>query len=164
MRNRILFLLAAVAFLTMQTCLAAAPWKEIPEEDIAVGGINLGTTRDYVQSVYGEPDNIERKNLNYGSEIIHLEINRYGTSFFVTYDLDTNRVVEVKSTGNNGLKVPAGFAVGDNISDVRKYYNGAGFSRKKNEQHYTADWYLNLHFEADSKGKIKEIIASANLV
>nr|DAK26700.1 MAG TPA: CAP-associated protein [Caudoviricetes sp.] len=163
MKNRILLLLVAVTFLMMQTCLAAAPWKEIPKEDIAIGGVNLGATRDYVESVYGKPDSVEHKDLNCG-EIIHLEINRYGTSFFVTYDLDTTRVVEVKSTGNNGLKVPAGFAVGDNISDVRKYYNGAGFSRKKNEQHYTADWYLNLHFEADSKGKIKEIIASENLV
>ena len=40
----------------MTTCMAAGPRDgEIPEADMALGGITLGASESYVRGIYGEP-------------------------------------------------------------------------------------------------------------
>nr|DAK26702.1 MAG TPA: hypothetical protein [Caudoviricetes sp.] len=48
----------------------------------------------------------------------------YGDSFTVIFDAKHDTVYKVESTGKNGLKIPMGKAVGNNIIAVSNYYNG----------------------------------------
>ena len=157
MKIKFFALIATVTFLVgIVTCNAAPRLKEIPVADIAIGGISLGATENYVRSIYGEPDEISYDNNSRRAGPINRKTFRYGTSFFVVFDTDnnSNAVWEVKSTGNNGLKTPVGFTVGMNISEVRKYY-GQGHSYE-NHLAYKANWWHNIVFTAKN-GKITEI-------
>lgn len=60
----------------------------------------------------------------------------------------------MKTTGNNGLKTPAGFTVGMNIADVIRLY-GAG-RNDDDSVGYGADWWKNIAFK-HKDGKITEI-------
>ncbi len=137
-------------------CLAYTPPKEIPESDIAIGGITLGASVDYVRSIYGAPDSITDINNGKGSE--PLTLFRYGDSFFVYLNQHSGRVAKVESTGNNGLKTPAGFAVGMKISDVARHYKDAGRSADGGKFYaYTAKWWKILAFQANDEGIITSI-------
>lgn len=104
MRNKILTLIVAIALLLVQICFAA-PVKDVPREDIAIGGIYFGATKDYVRSVYGEPDRVSCKQGN-EMEPMMLDVWQYGGAFAITFDAKDDKVYKVKSTGKNGLKIP----------------------------------------------------------
>lgn len=140
------------------TSNASAQQANISRADIAIGGINLGTTESYVRSIYGEPDEISYDSNRLRAGPINRKTFRYGSTFFVVFNIDhhpkESTVWEVKSTGNNGLKTPVGFTVGMNFSDVRKYYGqGRG---DENHLAYNANWWHNIMFTAKN-GKITEI-------
>lgn len=120
MSKRVLFIMAMVMLLVTQFCLAK-PVGDIPKEDIAIGGISFGSTMEYVRSIYGEPDEIYRKN---GKEYEPQSLIQwvYGDSFSITFDANDNRAYQIKSTGRNGLEIPIGVAVGGNIFTVSNYY------------------------------------------
>lgn len=124
----------------------------ISRADIAIGGINLGAEEIYVRNIYGEPNKTSYKEKGpFG----RTKIFQYGDSFFVTFSNNNGwHVLDVKSTGNNGLKTPVGFTVGMNLSDVRDYYGkGRG---DENHLAYTANQWCNIMFTAKN-GKITEI-------
>lgn len=154
-KSFIFFLSLFVLSLLLVSVTAHANRNSISRADIAIGGISLGATENYVRSIYGEPDEISYDNNSRRAGPINRKTFRYGTSFFVVFDTDnnSNAVWEVKSTGNNGLKTPVGFTVGMNLSDVRKYYGqGRG---DENHLAYNANWH-NIMFTAKN-GKITEI-------
>ena len=146
-------ILIFVLSLLLVSVTAYANRNSISRADIAIGGISLGATENYVRSIYGEPDKISYDSNSRRAGPINRKTFRYGTSFFVVFDTDNNAVWEVKSTGNNGLKTPVGFTVGMNLSEVRKYYGqGRG---DENHLAYNANWH-NIMFTAKN-GKITEI-------
>ena len=127
------------------TSNASAQQANISRADIAIGGINLGTTESYVRSIYGEPDEISYDSDRRRAGPINRKTFRYGSTFFVVFNIDHH---------NNGLKTPVGFTVGMNLSDVRKYYGqGRG---DENHLAYNANWWHNIMFTAKN-GKITEI-------
>ena len=162
MKFKIFILVISITFMVATNMCNAArnsrqPY-EIPVADIAIGGINLGTTESYVRSIYGEPDEISYDSNRLRAGSINRKTFRYGSTFFVVFNIDhhpkESTVWEVKSTGNNGLKTPVGFTVGMNLSDVRKYYGqGRG---DENHLAYNANWWHNIMFTAKN-GKITEI-------
>ena len=129
----------------------AAPgrYDEIPRADVAIGGIALGADESYVRKVYGNPNDRRR------AGPIKTKTFIYGTTFIIVFNAENNKVWEVKSTGNNGLKTPSGFAVGMKLADV---YNRYGSGRTgDNSVFYTSNWWLNIMFKSDKNGKITEI-------
>ena len=110
----------------MQICFAA-PTKNVPREDIAIGGVYFGATKDYVQSIYGEPDKVFTKKQSKGAEPPILELWQYGDSFIISFNPQNDKVEKIESTKRNGLKIPMGAAVGDNIFAVKNYYDGKCF-------------------------------------
>ena len=139
--------------LVTSLCNASA---SISRADIAIGGITIGATESYVREIYGEPDEISYESNERRAGPINRKTFRYGNSFFVVFNTDnnSNKVWEVKSTGNNSLKTPVGFTVGMNLSEVREYYGqGRG---DDNHLAYTADWWYNIMFTGKN-GKITEI-------
>lgn len=103
-----------------QICLAA-PIRDVPRDDIAIGGIQFGASYEYVRSIYGEPDRVLIEN---GKEYEPRLLSHwyYGDSFTVTFDEDRGTVYKIKSNGRNGLKIPLGVAVGNNIYTVEEHY------------------------------------------
>lgn len=159
----------ALSFLMVSVCHAAN--GAIPDREIAIGGIQLGATSERIRSIYGEPSKIYsienvRASRAYGKKIIDV-IWEYGTT--LTFKIFDNKVIEITTTGNNGIKVPAGFSVGDNLSDVINYYeqkyNPYPQSRGKSRNYantgtrYQSDksFAINFRFESDGKGKVKSI-------
>ena len=134
------------------TAFAAFP-NEINEGDIALGGIQIGATEDYVKRIYGVPNDT-----SYDSNGVwgNVKIYNYGNSFFVSFS--NGKVIEAKTTANNGITAPPGFTVGMPISRVENYYGAnKGFAKKKGEYcRYNAKW-LNISYEADHSGKINLI-------
>ena len=156
MKKRFVVVVTGLIMLAFAVCSASPRYDNISKTDIAIGGITLGATESYVREIYGEPDEIYYESNERRAGPINRKTFRYGTSFFVVFDTDNNNnsVWEVKSTGNNGIKTPAGFTVGMNLSDVREYYGqGRG---DDNRLSYSADWWYNIVFTAKN-GKITEI-------
>ena len=158
--KRILFLAMLVMVISMSMCSAGRP-TEIPIEEIAIGGIDTLAPEAYVRSVYGEPDEITYENSR-GAYPNSRKIFRYGDSFFIMFDAKDGRAWSIKSTGNNGLATPAGFAVGSDISDViRRYGKTYMYSLPQGGVgiNYANNWYIGLTFKANREGKIYEISA-----
>lgn len=86
----------------MASCVFAA----IPDSEFAIGGITIGSSADYVQSIYGEPTHISDKVPN--AEGGYSYSYAYGSSFYIFFDANTNVVTGIFSTANNGLTTPAG--------------------------------------------------------
>ena len=94
--------------------LAGTAMASVPTSELSIGGIGIGSSGNYVRSVYGNPDNI--KLYDWG------ESWTYGSFELV---LEKNAVLSLRSTGNNGLATPAGLAVGMKYSDAYNLYGKA---------------------------------------
>ena len=123
---------------------------------ICLSSHTMGASASYVRSIYGAPDSIT--DIRKGRGTAYLTLFRYGDSFFVYLNQHSGRVAKVESTGNNGLKTPAGFAVGMKISDVARHYKDAGRSADGGKFYaYTAKWWKILAFQANDEGIITSI-------
>ncbi len=158
-----------LVFITMLALTAvcfAAPRsmpQSIPNDELAIGGIHLHDSEEYILSIYGEPDDI-----TYSSSPVFGEMKKcnYGGSFFVTYHPSykdgSNIVLDVKTTANNGLKTPPGFTVGSPLAGVIEYYGSSNWSRVKesNGKKSIMFWdgeYKLIRYEANHEGKIESI-------
>ena len=158
MKKKILFLTVVMALLLIQIC-CAAPVRDVPREDIAIGGIYFGATENYVRSIYGNPDKVSYRAGNY-PEPKDLIVWRYGETFEIIFDSEDDKVYKVKSTGKNGLKTPVDFCVGNNIFSVQKYYDGRCSFSKNNGKYYLrihSNGGIYMMFTATPDAEIKEI-------
>lgn len=154
MRKRIILLLMSAVFVFAMTLTASAHrMVYVGNGEIAIGGVMLTSTEDYVQSIYGTPDNF-----SYSNNAVwgNMHTAQYGKSFFVTYDID-GKVVEVKTTANNGLKTPSGFTVGQDISLVTNYFSPAALRKGDHSYACNGSWEQNMMFKYNRKNKISEI-------
>ena len=124
---------------------------------VAIGGIQpFFATKDYVRSIYGEPDEIkelkESKAHGYGRD----EVWKYGDTFTIYFYKDS--VDLVISSGPNGLKTPDGIAVGDSEAKLISAYGGKG----KIGYWYKSDYDANFVFGVKD-GKVSYIAAGWNL-
>ena len=94
---------------------------------MSLGGLQIGSSEEYVRSIYGAPERIEySKNLNgtnrQGSTVYTYI---YGGTFKVLF-CGNNRIPmqvgEVISIANNGIKTEAGLSVGDSESTITQLY------------------------------------------
>ena len=81
------------------------------DSEFAIGGVTIGSSADYVQSIYGEPTHISDKVPN--AEGGYSYSYAYGSSFYIFFDANTNVVTGIFSTANNGLT--------NSIQDVAAY-------------------------------------------
>lgn len=99
---------ALLVFMTTAICFA-----EIPKDEVALGGINLGATPEYVKSIYGEPTSYDR---GYGDSIIY----NYNGTFKVMFS-GGKYMYWMETTANNGITTPSGIAVGMDASVLSQY-------------------------------------------
>ena len=134
-----------------------AKFPMIAFDRVAIGGIQPFASKDYVRSIYGEPDEIiDRKESSVHSDDGWDEVWKYGDTFLIWFDKDS--VIIVKSTGPNGLKTPDGIAVGDSEAKLISVYGNKG----KFGYWYKSDYDTNFVFGVKD-GKVSYIAAGWNL-
>ena len=164
--------MAIMATFIFSTCFASPGCGEIPEEEIAIGGVTFGSTEEYVRRIYGEPTEMEYKKrgdiINEYPQTTYI----YGNSKTYFKIVFVNGVVfSAESVGNTGLKTPSGFSYGSKLTDVWAYYEKVGtlvpntgrlgrHSKKTDKNtcaYYDSQWWKNFCFESDEKGRVKSI-------
>ena len=108
MKNLFSILTSMLIVLACSVCYA-----EIPPSEVALGGITLGASPEYVKSVYGEPTSYDK---GYGDSIIY----NYNNTFKIMFS-GGKYMYWMETTANNGIKTPSGIAVGMNASVLDRY-------------------------------------------
>ena len=111
----------------IQKNLRFANVKNIEYSRMALGGIQLGSTKERVRATYGNPNSIkEHDDRNTRSMYDgYVEEWTYGNSFKIIF---VNGYAEdISSTAKNGIKTPDGISVGD---DIRKLYKTFGTANR----------------------------------
>ena len=155
MKTKLSMLLGLIfCFAMTLSAFAYSPISYIGNGHIAIGGVSLTSTEAYVQSIYGEPDKVSYEYDPVTVDTVH--IANYGNSFFITYNRKGG-VLEVRTTANNGLKTPAGFSVGQDISMVADYFSPSELRKGDHAYFCNGSWEQNMRFKYNSKEKISEI-------
>lgn len=99
-------------------------YKQVPNSEMALGGIGKFCTYNYLIQVYGKPDFAD--NLRYPAETRrspNLTI-RYGNGFELEACPINGQyyIFKIEVTENNGIATPAGIHVGSSVDDVRAAY------------------------------------------
>lgn len=125
----------------------------LEENQLSLGGIEIGASKGYVHTIYGEPDSMKTNYTDtpYGTtRIDHTE--NYGNSVSIDYFgivgrypiTDSSRVFSIKVTANNGWATEQGVTVGMDESKVREIY-GNRFSKFVDEDGITCYDYSANH-------------------
>ena len=130
----------------------------IDKSQIALGGITIKSTKDYVRSIYGTPTKIENNGLLY----------KYGDSFSIKFIRGTEfgmmepAAYDIVSSAPNGISTPAGISVGMRVENVFNAYGEPdNIEEYKNGkilyEYWDAQYYkISLGFLV-SNGKIIQI-------
>ena len=143
------------SFSAMPSCSA-----QIASERVALGGIQVGATIDYVKSIYGEPSRIESAYVGMLDETI--TTHHYGETLSIAYD-EQRRVHGIRSTGNNGFATPDGVSVGMDVSVLQKVYGKSDdVVPSKTTRYYAMKGvpYIGIRFDFNA-GKITQIWVAA---
>lgn len=154
-----LFLLLAILCISTTTCFAS-----IPRTDMAIGGVTLGSSLNYVKQIYGPPTSFYYEDGDY----ITGKIAVYSyNQMFVIYARTRNQpagMIDSIICRDKGLSTPAGFAVGMNFDIVKKIY-GYPYESKypvnpvSGCKHYGYNnGSYNMEFAVDSKKIIRQIV------
>lgn len=139
----------------VMTCVASAAGR-ISMSEVSLGGISIGSSMDYVRSVYGEPTKIKTDKTPYQSWSYY----RYGNSVELAVLDNDNTVHEIQVTANNGFATPAGVTVGMDRNTLYSVY-GRPMSSNSTGCFYSASADCGLTFTFNSRtGKITKIVAS----
>ena len=106
--KKILSMIAFFAIFSFSTFAAA----EISPSEVALGGIPLGASPEYLKSVYGEPTRYETGN----DSVIY----NYNDTFRVLF-ASGKYMYWLETTANNGIGTPSGIQVGMPESVLEKY-------------------------------------------
>lgn len=108
----------------------------LDEEHFVVGGVGLDSTPEYVESIYGTPDNIKLGHGPFG-DVTHWY---YGSSFSIGFLDGVATYIDV--TDKNGIKTIDGIQVGDTRVKVEQTYGQpTRFNYFRKEKCYQS-WYL----------------------
>lgn len=143
--KRILFSLCLLLGLSFPAVLALSPAQ------FYLGGITVGSTADYVRSIYGQPT--VSNPVKQGPDGYFYSY-QYGSSVQIAFDANSNRVTAVYSTANNGFATPAGLTVGMDAAAISRLYGTPDKEdRGTISYHIEGKWLVfNTH-----NGKITEI-------
>ncbi len=141
--------------------IGTPPAEAINPAEAAIGGVVVGSSEDYVRGIYGEPDKIEYLG---DTPFGYAKRWKYGKTFTVSFS-GGGYVFDVTTTGNNGLKTPAGFTVGSDIADLIDYFGQTSVYQTEKDFHrvyklfYGDSCGMNIQTH---KGKITKISCYEN--
>lgn len=158
---RCILLMIMVMGFSVSVCSAG-----MPRGDIAIGGVTVGTSLDYVEQIYGKPtaSYYGEGDYMYGKTIIY----NYN-QMFVVYAAskgNQNRKIFSIICREKGLSTPGGLAVGMKFAIAKKIY-GSPLSVNKNTTVNPVDGCrayqynsgsINMQFSVDKEGIIRQIV------
>lgn len=155
MKRYAMLLVALFVLLAANTCSAA----RLSDEDYALGGIKIGDSEEFLKSIYGDPDRVNRHEGTPGSGDIPLLIYHYGDSFVVGINAMTMQVAALMTSMDNGIETPRGIHVGSKLVDLQRAYGTLPRAvPAKGGYCYSFGWaQIKLVFYVDKKGRIYEI-------
>ena len=103
----------AIIFFVAQFNFCSA---QMPESEMSLGGLTFGSSFDYMEKIYGEP------NYFYTGGVKKSGAFLYGDSIILHYNAELDRIETIMIDSNNGWKTPAGLSVGMNILDAENFY------------------------------------------
>ncbi len=141
MIKNFLFVLICIFGLNISMCSA----KILNADQAAIGGITIGSNENYIKSIYGEPNNIFKREGNAQSWF-------YGDSFII--DFVDGKVSSIISSGANGLSTPDGISVGMTKKSLKTKYGNPNHSenyKKRSIQTYEIDENIKMIFVIKNK-------------
>ena len=131
----------------------------VPDSAIAMGGISIGSTEDYLRSTYGSPKSMSRT--WYAPRKQYVREYNYGDSFFLSVLEKSGTVFRMQSLKkHNNIRTAGGITIGSALQDVLRVYGYPDLRQIDGESDYY--WYFgsgakgNLVFEI-SYGKVQGI-------
>ena len=109
-----------IMVLMLLFCVSSVCMARIPQDQVAVGGIGYGASRDYVESVYGDPTH-EQKGFDENKRPIVAVL--YGKHLHIVYR--NNAIIDLSYYGDRSLATPAGVTCGMDLSVLRNIYGTA---------------------------------------
>ena len=106
--KKIFSIMLLAVFLSVSAVCSA----QISPDEVALGGIKLGSKREYVESVYGQPTNY----INRNGGVLY-DYNGTFQIFFAS----GKYMSWMKTTANNGIGTPSGVKVGMSSSVLERY-------------------------------------------
>lgn len=139
------------------THATSSAFPRISFNRVAIGGIQPFASKDYVRSIYGEPDKIHDLSKSpVPGDGNPDEAWEYGDSFRILFAKEY--VFSIVSSGHNGLKTPDGIQVGDSEAKVMTAYG----QKWKLGYYYVSDWDTFFTISVQN-GRVKQIYAGWNL-
>ena len=123
-----------VAFISSSAVNAERmPNRTVAPEQMYLGGLTCGQTRDQVERMYGEPTVYSNKEYIYGESLI------------ITFEQfkEGKLIWRIVTNANNGIATPAGVRVGTSENTLKKIYGEpSGVSSPSQSTDYCAIyWY-----------------------
>ena len=103
-------------------CASSVCFASIPDSELYIGGIGIGTTNQEVQTLYGDPWALETQGKNHALWKGEVKTYEYGKEKTYKVTFNNDKVIQVYSKANNGLETPAGLHVGMDKEDVLDFY------------------------------------------
>ena len=127
----------------------------LPDEDMRIAGVSLGTSFDAVKASLGQPTSEKRDELTYG-----------GIKFGHSLMQDSRPIVWYMTVSNRDAVTARGIAVGDSLKKVMDIYGRPDFIDFNNRWfygylRYNSDNIVGIFFEHNGS-KVTKIIISDN--
>lgn len=128
----------------------------LPDEDMRIAGVSLGTSFDAVKASLGQPTSEKRDELTYG-----------GIKFGHSLMQDSRPIVWYMTVSNRDAVTARGIAVGDSLKKVMDIYGRPDFIDFNNRWfygylRYNSDNIVGIFFEHNGS-KVTKIIISESL-
>ena len=122
MQLRFLLFLICILSLNGSICSAA---KVFNADQAAIGGISVGSSTEYIKSIYGEPNSIH---VDENTQDTDTQTWYYGDTFLIDF---VNGIAScVVTSGSNGLATPAGVSVGMKKKTMKSKYGSPKTTEK----------------------------------
>lgn len=97
---------------------------EIAQDRIGIGGVGFGSSMEYVNSIYGEPTNVDYGAVDWGGQRVRAIKAKYGGRYTVVFVGNEQSAVDIISTSTS-FATPDGVTVGMSADELSGIYGDA---------------------------------------
>ena len=148
MKKRVFALLLSFLCIFSATCFAGnTRGTPLPQERMALGGLHVADTMEYVQSIYGEPES-EESGYSQGTGTEYA-VWEYSDSVKIHFrkneSTDEYYIKNIMVTADNGFSTPDGIKVGMDEKVLPKTYGEPFLHQRSNKGYETYRYQKTVH-------------------